>query len=165
MFTTKTKIDVEVQKELSKKIYKNSLIALIVGAVGLAVYIVLGTIFENYWLDLLLVFAIPFGFGLVFIITIKKLMKKVEDINQINEYVFEEVFVNVSTIRNGESVGTAKIYYKDLVKSKETQNYIYMYINKSAALPVKKENLTQDELIVLRSLLKLELLPEKFKGN
>lgn len=163
MFSAKTKIDVEIQKELSKKLYTYSLIALIIGSVGLLVYLVLATIFDNPYFDILLIFSIPFGFGLVFILTIKKLIKNVQAINQVNTYVFEENYLNVTTTRNLEVVGTAKLYYKELFKSRETKNYIYMYVNKNSALPVKKENLSQDELIILRSFLGLELLPFKNK--
>ena len=160
MFTVKTKIDIAVQKALSRRLYRNSLIAMIVGAIGLLVYLVVATIFENPYLDILLVFAIPFGFGLVYVITINKLMKNVELINQTNEYTFEESFFTVTTTRNAEVTGSAKIYYKELYKNREEKDYIFMYINKTSAIAVQKSNMTNDELIILRSLLDLELMPK-----
>ena len=118
MFTTKTKIDIEVQRELSKKSYNIAFVAMIIGAIGLLAYIIVGTIYELPILDIMLIFAIPFAFGLVYMIAIKKLLKKVEEIDSVNEYTFNETFFEVNTIRNGESVGSAKIYYKELYKSK-----------------------------------------------
>lgn len=160
MFTTKTKIDIEVQRELSKKSYNIAFVAMIIGAIGLLAYIIVGTIYELPILDIMLIFAIPFAFGLVYMIAIKKLLKKVEEIDSVNEYTFNETFFEVNTIRNGESVGSAKIYYKELYKSKETINFVFMYLNKTAAIAVAKKNLTSDELIILRSLLNLELMPK-----
>ena len=67
MFKCSVKIDESLQKEVNEKMWITSLIATIVGAIGLGAYIVLATFFDNFLLDILLwVMAFIFGFGVVF---------------------------------------------------------------------------------------------------
>ena len=164
MFKTATVINSEVQKEISKKAYIIWLTALIVGIIGLVAYIVLGTIFPDVSeLDLLLFFSMPFGFGLVFVLTIKKQIKSVQTLNQVNTYEFFEDHVVVSTVRNMEVVGSVKIYYKDLTKSKETEKYFLLYLNNVSVLPIKKDGLKTEEQVLVRSFLNLKQVKVEIK--
>ncbi len=164
MFKTATVINSEVQKEISKKAYIIWLTALIVGVIGLVAYIVLGTIFPDVSeLDLLLFFSMPFGFGLVFVLTIKKQIKSVQTLNQVNTYEFFEDHVVVSTVRNMEVVGSVKIYYKDLTKSKETEKYFLLYLNNVSVLPIKKDGLKTEEQVLVRSFLNLKQVKVEIK--
>lgn len=164
MFKTATVINSEVQKEISKKAYIIWLTALIVGVIGLVAYIVLGTIFPDVSeLDLLLFFSMPFGFGLVFVLTIKKQIKSVEKLNQVNTYEFFEDHVVVSTVRNMEVVGSVKIYYKDLTKSKETEKYFLLYLNNVSVLPIKKDGLKPEEQVLVRAFLNLQQVKVEIK--
>lgn len=164
MFKTATVINSEVQKEISKKAYIIWLTALIVGIIGLVAYIVLGIIFPNVSeLDLLLFFSMPFGFGLVFVLTIKKQIKSVQTLNQVNTYEFFEDHVVVSTVRNMEVVGSVKIYYKDLTKSKETEKYFLLYLNNVSVLPIKKDGLKPEEQVLVRAFLNLKQLKVEIK--
>ena len=76
MVKVKTAVYKKSQKELSKNTRMAYLISMIVGIVGLVAYVVLGTFIENPYLDVMLIFAVPFGFGLVFYITINKNIKR-----------------------------------------------------------------------------------------
>lgn len=164
MFKTATVINSEVQKEISKKAYIIWLTALIVGIIGLVAYIVLGIIFPNVSeLDLLLFFSMPFGFGLVFVLTIKKQIKSVQTLNQVNTYEFFEDHVVVSTVRNMEVVGSVKIYYKDLTKSKETEKYFLLYLNNVSVLPIKKDGLKPEEQVLVRAFLNLQQVKVEIK--
>lgn len=164
MFKTATVINSEVQKEISKKAYIIWLTALIVGVIGLVAYIVLGTIFPDVSeLDLLLFFSMPFGFGLVFVLTIKKQIKSVQTLNQVNTYEFFEDHVVVSTVRNMEVVGSVKIYYKDLTKSKETEKYFLLYLNNVSVLPIKKDGLKPEEQVLVRAFLNLQQVKVEIK--
>lgn len=158
MFTAKTDINKEIQKELSRPLYIVSIVALVIGIVGMVAYIVLGTIFDNPEIEYMLVFSFPFAFGLVLLITINKLCKNADKIPQYNQYTFEEEYFMATTYRCGENVGTVKLYYKDLAKSRESKNYIFMYLNKYSAVAVAKDQLNSDELILLRSFLGLKLV-------
>lgn len=164
MFKTATVINSEVQKEISKKAYIIWLTALIVGVIGLVAYIVLGTIFPDVSeLDLLLFFSMPFGFGLVFVLTIKKQIKSIEKLNQVNTYEFFEDYVVVSTVRNMEVVGSVKVYYKDLTKSKETEKYFLLYLNNVSVLPIKKDGLKPEEQVLVRAFLNLKQVKVEIK--
>ena len=164
MFKTATVINSEVQKEISKKAYIIWLTALIVGIIGLVAYIVLGIIFPNVSeLDLLLFFSMPFGFGLVFVLTIKKQIKSVQTLNQVNTYEFFEDHVVVSTVRNMEVVGSVKVYYKDLTKSKETEKYFLLYLNNVSVLPIKKDGLKKEEQVLVRAFLNLQQVKVEIK--
>ena len=60
-----------------------------------------------------------------------------------------EEFMEVSSIKNGEVIGTSKIYYKDLVKVKETENYLFLYPNKTQAFAISKK-ISTEELSLLK---------------
>lgn len=158
MFTAKTDINKEIQKELSRPLYIMSIVTLVIGIVGMVAYVVLGTIFDNPEIEYMLAFSFPFAFGFVLLITINKLCKNADKIPQYNQYTFEEEYFMVTTYRRGENVGTVKLYYKDLAKSRESKNYIFMYLNKYSAVAVAKDQLSCDELILLRSFLGLKLV-------
>lgn len=155
MIKCTTEIDEISQKSLSKytKIY--SIISLVVGSVGLLVYLILGTIFDNQYLDFLLLFSIPFGFGLVFLITLNKNIKNMTNNNFVNSYEFDTDYFNVATSKNGEVVGTQKIYYNNIHKVIERDCYLFIYINKVNAFIVNKNNLSAEDLRYLKELLKI----------
>lgn len=160
MLKTKTTVDIKVQLELTRKNKITSIIMLIIGIIGLTAYIVLGTIWEDkLWVEMFLFFAIPFSVGIVVLVGINKTNKRIlnnKSINE-NEFEFHENHVDVVTIRDGEIIGNAKLFYKDLHNVKETKNYVFIFISNVAALPIDKNNLSQNQLIILRGLLKLPL--------
>ncbi len=160
MFKTKTKIDANVQLELTKSSKITSIVMLVIGILGLLVYIVVGTIWENLiWTEYFISFAIPFAVGLVMIIGINKANNRILNSNTVNENEFEfhEKYVEIVTYRNEENVGNTKLFYSDIFKVRETKNYIFLYLNAASALPINKNNLDQNQLIILRGLLKLPL--------
>ena len=114
MVICKTEISREVQAELFKNAKIANIIALVIGSVGLLAYIILSIFIESPYLDALLLFAIPFGFGLVFLISINITIKKAEQNKAENEYVFDDELFAVTSSRNDNVVGTSKIYYKDI---------------------------------------------------
>ncbi len=72
MVETISILNKKVQIELSKQPKINSIIAIIVGTIGLLLYIVLSAFFESMLLNFMLLFAIPFSVGLTCLITINK---------------------------------------------------------------------------------------------
>ncbi len=147
-----------VQKELNFNSWLLSLIFLIVGSVGLAVYLVLGTIgIENYLIEmLLLISAILFGFGLVFLIHINKTNKTNPNLGIVVEYEFFNDYMTYRTLKNGEERETGKFLYKDSVKIKETKSYIFLYQTKVSAFPIQKDTLSEVDLKILRDYLGLK---------
>lgn len=92
MIKIQTDIDEKSQKSLSKTAQIINIILIVVGIIGLLLYVVLSTIFENSYLDILLVFAIPFGIGIVYYILINKNIKKMAENKFTNAYTFETIF-------------------------------------------------------------------------
>ncbi|MBQ7798145.1 MAG: YcxB family protein [Clostridia bacterium] len=150
-------INQEVQIELNKKAKRNSIIALIVGLVGLLVYICIPTSVEYFLLEILLwVSSFIFVFGIVFLVTINKANKKVIANKITAEFELEEGYMIVNSIKNGEQINSSKVYYKDIVKIRETEHYIFLYPNRQMAYPLPKSKLTNEEVTTLRSWLNLQ---------
>ena len=151
MFKCSVKIDESLQKEVNEKMWITSLIATIVGAIGLGAYIVLATFFDNFLLDILLwVMAFIFGFGVVYLVIIRKINKKSVSNETTDELEIYEEYIDLSTIKNNEVVVTLKTYYKDLLKVKEIKNYLLLYINKSGALAIPKDAFTPEEFSTIK---------------
>jgi len=147
-------VDSNVQKALNKKLWIASLVLLIVGAVGMVSYIIIGVAIKNEpeWLDVLLyVFAFMFAFGLVFLITVNKTNAAALKNDAKLNYMFFEDYVLVTSYKGNENVGTLKIYYKELAKVKETKEYIFLYQTKVTALPLLKSDLSEQEKETLLS--------------
>ena len=163
MIVVKTKLDEKMQKELVHPALIIELITMIIGIIGLLAYVIIKTSVENANVEYLLIFSIPFVFGLVFYLTVKKQLKKIKNNTKLNIYEFYEDFMNIKTMDNGEDVGTAKIYYKDLVKKKESKNYFFLFINNLNAFPIAKYELTEDDIKEIRKLLNIQEKSSKTK--
>lgn len=157
MIRIKTDINEKAQKSLSKDTINFCIVALVIGSIGLLAYIILATIFENNYLDILLLFSIPFGVGLVYIIFINKNIKAMAESKITNEYEFEENYFNVISSKNGEEFGRQKVYYKDIYKVKEKEEYIFIYINKINAYIIDTTNSNEEDLKIIKNLLNLKI--------
>ena len=155
MIVCKTELDKEAQKALTRTFFILSLVSLIVGAIGLVLYIVLNIFLTSSYLDVLLVCSLPFGFGLVYIIMINNIIERTSASKIVNEYTFENDYFMVSSIKNGEVVSTNKIYYKEINKIKEKDGYLLLYINLSNAYIIKEGNLSSENLTLLKAILKI----------
>ena len=62
-----------------------------------------------------------------------------------------------------EVVGSVKVYYKDLTKSKETEKYFLLYLNNVSVLPIKKDGLKTEEQVLIRSFLNLKQVKVEIK--
>ena len=81
-----------VQKALFQKLFVCSVVALIIGAIGVLAYIILATVWETLyeytpaWCDALLVFAVPLGIGIVFTLSFRSTFKQAEKLaGSVNE--------------------------------------------------------------------------------
>lgn len=157
-----TQLDERAQKEFMGKLFIVSLVCLIIGSVGIAAYMawsITAIILETYEpsIVILVVFAFLFAFGLIFVISYNKIIKKARTEDKKEVYEFFNSYVVANDYVNGEQVATVKIYYKNIVKRKETKNYIYFYMQANAACPVGKADMTEGELNAIRSLLGLSV--------
>lgn len=161
MITIKTDIDEKAQKALSKGVIIFCIVSLALGSVGLLLYIGLTMFYENIYLDILLLFCIPFSLGLVYIIMINKNIKTMAKSNITNEYEYNIDHIFVTSYKNGEQFGTQKVYYKDVFKTRETDEYIFIYVNRISAFILKKSNATSEQLTIIKRLLKLETINQQ----
>lgn len=155
MVECETVIDINVQKKLTKKTYISSIIALIIGSIGLVAYLVLGSLINEIWTEIFLIFAFPFAFGLIYIITLKKNYKVLSGKVMVNCYVFDETNFTVTTIQNDNNLGSSQISYTEIYKCKEINDYIFIYLNKVSAFPIDKRRLKDNQLLELKNLLKI----------
>ncbi|MFQ6752155.1 MAG: YcxB family protein [Clostridia bacterium] len=148
----KLRITEEMQKELNSKALLTYLIMAIVGGVGLLSYIVIGTMHEYAWLDYLLyVSSVFFGIGLVFYITVKKSYKKNPNLNNTAEYELNEDHLVESIYKGDEQLANSKHYYTNIIKTRESKNYLFLFITAGAACVIPKNELSADELTLLKT--------------
>lgn len=151
MFKCSVKIDENLQKEINRKMWTYSLILTIVGSIGLCLYFVLGVKYDNAWTEVLLwVTAVAFGFGITYLFTIKNINKKAASKGLTDEIELFEEYANVTTVKNNETISTMKVYYKDLIKTRDTENYFLLYINKASALTIPKQAFTSEEISTIK---------------
>ena len=155
MVTCTTTIDATVQKDILKTQYIVCLVMLIIGTIGIVAYIVLQTIFDNSLFDIMLLFAVLFGFGLVFTINTTSTIKKVGENPFTNKYAFDTDTLHIESIRGTEVVSTATTKYAELFKIKENDKYLLLYLNKMSVFPILKSELSAADLVDIRRLLKI----------
>lgn len=137
----RTKIDGKMQKELLKTQIVLSWVLFGVGLAGLVAYIGVSLFVdfeENY--PLIVVCSMFFAIGLIFGISYNKLVKNAETINKSNIYTFSQEFMQIETEYHGEIEDKTKLYYSDILKVKETKNYIFIYPDTTKAFPIEKKN-------------------------
>lgn len=146
------KIDENLQKELNFKSWLIYLIFTIIGSVGLLAYIVIGMFTESQVLEFILwISAFAFAFGIVMILSIKKINKKAIANGFIDTLEFEQDFCIEKTSKNDEVISTLKVYYKDLIKLRETKNYLFLYVNQAGAIPLPKNAFSNEEFETIKS--------------
>lgn len=166
MIKTSTILNSDMQKELSKNIMNIFNIFKIIGIIGLVSYIILNVFFKNVvndiFLNILIVLsATLFSFGLIFNLSIKKLIKNLDKNDLVeNNYEFydDHIFISSRKINQSEPFGTLKLKYVDILKTTESNNYFFIYNTKTTVFPILKKNLSPDDELSLRNILKIKKL-------
>lgn len=153
-----TTLDERVQKEFLAKLFIVSLVCLVIGSIGIVGYIVwdvTSAILEIYEPDIVILIAVAvfFAFGLIFVLTYNKVVKKARTEDKKEVYEFFSNYLVANDYVNGEQVATVKIYYKQISKRRETKNYLFFFVQTNAACALSKAALTEGELNTVRSLL------------
>lgn len=92
-------------------------------------------------------------FGIVTVVSQASMIKQIRQSNRVEEAEFFRDYLIVREYADGEHVSTVKIYYKWLVRVKETSNYLFLYNTRVTAVPVEKSTLPINELNAVRKLL------------
>lgn len=103
----------------------------------------------------MLIFAVPFGVGLVLYLVLNANIKQLAQKNYVNRFEFNDETLDIATMQNDEVIATYKLHYNEIVKVKETEKYYFVYIAKFSAYIISKENLTEDEKNKINKLLKI----------
>lgn len=153
-------IDKNVQKGLvrNKKIF--GLVMLILGGIGIAVYMVLSILsifikIKEPSILILVLFSVVFACGLLLFITMCLVVKNAGNGFASVSYEFFADCLIAEDYINGNKTGSVKFYYNQIIKRKETASYLYFYINGSSALAIDKRDLTEGEINALRTFLGL----------
>lgn len=161
---TSVVINGELQKRISRVLRVCSIVHIVCGALLLGLGIV-GLVFdiesrgENdvwlyYWMSVMGVVFIALGINLV--LQIGKNIKTAEKLNVEQQYFFTQSYVEITTLRHGETSGVVKSFFADFYKVKETKEFLLLYPNTASAYPVEKSKLTAEELEKLRSILPMK---------
>ena len=149
MFKTSVKIDRNVNQEINRKLKLGYLIGTIIGAMGLVAYIFLP--FENKYMEYLLwISGFVFAFSLIFFISFNKVMNKASLNVLINEVEINQDHCVSTIIKGSEVISTLKLYYKEILKAKETANYLVLYINNVNVVVIAKKDLSLEDLKLIK---------------
>ena len=146
MIENETVIDIGVQKALMRKPLVLSCIAMTIGLIGVVLYFILGMRFDTIWTELLLLFAIPLGMGLVLVINYFKNIKRYNhDKFIVNCYRFDEYCFEAITMKGEECLGQNIFTYDKVYKISKTKKYLFIFVNKYSALPIARYKLSKEE--------------------
>ena len=133
-----TKLDENVNKELNRKNMLSWLIVLLIG-IGVTAFGVIATLFsllESFYCSLMMVIGMLFiTFSLICIIIILKMGKEQKNSNIELVYDFLKKYVILKRMENGTEIESEKIYYKYIIKTRKTKNYIYIYRSDKTVIP------------------------------
>ena len=159
--TVKTSIvqDDNVYKELNKSTRNLGILYVVCGAIIFALGVVLWGISAFEGTDdgdnifMLIIGAVFVVLGIFFLIICNKSAKTALQFKRVQELEFFGDYLLEKGYTDGEHTSTNKIYYKWIVKIKETQNYLFLYNMRVTALAVDKNSLPPEELNTIRSLI------------
>lgn len=158
----RTVIDEKIQKELSAYFRIFSLIALIIGPIGFCIVLVLYilsffilNIDDTILLLFLVLFAADVVLGILLKVQLNRVLQNARTAPKVYEYEFFANYFTFKEFSNGEVVATAKFYNSQISKVKNAKSYFFVYITAAQAFTVSKDGLTEDELQILKTVLRL----------
>ena len=141
-----------------KKLKIICLIMLAVGAVGIVLYLVLGTVFADdsgeapVWVNSFLILAVPFTLGLIgFIVIIRLHKREVAEGREAEMVFYADCFVYSSKSLKELSETTQRFAYSDAALKCENEKFCYIFVNsKGLFLVFSKEGLHEEQLNAIR---------------
>ncbi len=158
--TVKTSIvhDEKVYSELNKSMHNLGILYIVCGAIIFVLGLLLIGITALEGLEdssnfiLIVVGAVFVVLGIFFLIMCSKSAKTALQYKRTQELEFFGDYLLEKGYTDGEHTSTNKIYYKWIVRVKETANFIFLYNTRATALAVDKNSLPPEELNTIRSL-------------
>ncbi|MCM1546505.1 MAG: YcxB family protein [Clostridiales bacterium] len=156
---TSVKQDEKLYNELNKTLRNLGIVCIVAGAVILACAVIVLAI--NIWegvddADFYVYFiagAVFLALGIFYVLLCKNAAKKALQIERVEETEFFGDYLIEKEYTDGEQTSANKVYYKWIVRIKETKNYLFLYNTRATCIAVDKNSLTPNELNTVRALL------------
>lgn len=137
-----TTIDGKSTREFTKSTYLLDFVALAASLLCIALYIVFG-IANNDWtssmqLVILIVGILLLVLALALLFVLSKTIKKANEFNRTITYQFDDEYLVYEVTRNNETIENGKLPYTDLVKYKETKNYVFVELKNNTWFVIDK---------------------------
>ena len=146
------KIDEDMIKQLNSKMFKIALLTTILGSSLILTSILLSVGFELIKFNTLIVamLTIPTGLGALMLFSYSKAKSIArKNVREIEVEFFKDLFES-RVINNGEVIATQKVKYSEIVKVKETKEYLFVYSSAHTFVPVDKKAFTSEQLAEIR---------------
>ncbi|MCH5148839.1 MAG: hypothetical protein J1G05_05720 [Clostridiales bacterium] len=162
ILTEKTTVG-EARKARTKNLLWLWIVLLIIGSIGVAVYIV-GTVLQEIypddfkWADAFIFAAVPFALGLIF--TLATRIQKKDDLKTDGLITNSEFFSDCIIFRSfkgDEQISVIRINYLQIVLTKKRSNFLYVLVTQGVYYPIFVGGLSQTELNTLDRCLKLHV--------
>ena len=147
-----TKLDKNANKELNRKNMISWLIVMLIGILVTAYGVVssLFNLLEGFYCSLLMVIGLLFVlFSLICVIIIIKIGKEQRDSNIELVYDFCKKYVILKRIQNGNELEQEKITYKNIIKTRRTKHYIYIYKTDKTVVPFCITDVKEEDLKII----------------
>ncbi|MDE7087160.1 MAG: hypothetical protein K2O67_03100 [Clostridia bacterium] len=149
-----TPITERVSRELNKKTRVLGIVYTVVGAVVLAAAFVSMILWDSDFDSLFIMLGgIILAMGIFLLVACSNIIKSVRKYAKVDEVEFFRDYLIFREYTDGEHTSTAKIYYKWLVKTAESEHYLFLYNTKASAVCVEKSALPVGELNTVRTIL------------
>lgn len=148
------KVDEKVMKQLNSNILKNGLIWTISIASIILTYIMVAVFLnKNTNAFILSLMALVLAGGILMIWCYFKIKRDTLKENRTNEVEFFEEYLESRVIKNEQLIATQKVNYNEIVKIKETEDYIFIYPTINNAFVVEKKQFSNQELVEIKLLI------------
>ena len=148
------KVDEKVMKQLNSNILKNGLIWTISTASIILTYITVAVFLnKNTNAFILSLMALVLAVGILLLWCYFKIKRDTLKENRTNEVEFFEDYLESRVIKNEQVVATQKVNYNEIIKIKETEDYIFIYPVINNAFVVEKKQFTSQELVEIKLLI------------
>lgn len=145
------KLDSNVQKEMNKNLWVTSLISFVLSFLGVISYLVVDYLYSASWVNIYLcVVFIAFVLGFAFFLVVNNMNRKTLNDNFVLDVeIYESYFV--STTRDKDQVlASINLKYDNVVKIKETKKFLFLYLSRTMAVPICKNQFSKEEISMIK---------------
>ena len=149
------KIDANVIKHLNGRLLKLGIIFTSLGFALTLIYVLSFSVFNilkyNMWTVTACVLTLAIGILEIYVYYKAKSNSTKGDIA--NEIEFFDSYLESRSVKNGEVFQSVKIKYNEILKVKETSEYLFMYNSSIAAHVIEKNQFSEQELLGIKALI------------